>query len=188
MYSGGSYVPVGGVAVTPSTRGTIVDTTGSVYIGRGYQSLSGGTSNFHGYIDEFRFVHGVDLFTSLYQSSGTVMPTSAYVKHGVDDEFTTKLIHFDTNYIDTATGNTYASNNATVLSATQYVWLQSLHVPAGKAIMYSRNTNVDKYATLSGQINRMHNLDMWLYLSALPSEGYISFGATGGKFIWRNRR
>lgn len=175
VYSGGSYVPVGGVAVTPSTRGTIVDTTGSVYIGRGYQSLSGGASNFHGYIDEFRFVRGVDLFTSLYQSLGTVMPTSAYVKYGVDDEFTTKLIHFDTNYIDTATGNTYGAVDTAALSATQYVWLQSLYVPANKYISYSRNTNVDKYATLSGQINRMHNLDMWIYLSVLPSVGeYIS--------------
>ena len=176
VYSGGSYVPVGGVAVTPSTRGTIVDTTGSVYIGRGYQSLSGGTSNFHGYIDEFRFVYGVDLFTSLYQSSGTVMPTSAYVKHGVDDEFTTKLIHFDTNYIDTATGNTYGEVDTAALSDTQYVWLKSLYVPANKYISYSRNVNVDTYATLSGQINRMHNLDMWLYLSELPSAGvYIPF-------------
>jgi len=176
VYSNGSYVPVGGVAVTPSTRGTIVDTTGSVYIGRGYQSLSGGTSNFHGYIDEFRFVHGVDLFTSLYQSLGTVMPTSAYVKHGVDDEFTTKLIHFDTNYIDTATGNTYGEVDTAALSDTQYVWLKSLYVPANKYISYSRNTNVDKYATLSGQISRMHNLDMWLYLSELPSAGvYIPF-------------
>jgi len=175
VYSNGSYVPVGGVAVTPSTRGTIVDTTGSVHIGRGYQSLFGGTLNFHGYIDEFRFVHGVDLFTSLYQSLGTVMPTSAYVKHGVDDEFTTKLIHFDTNYIDTATGNTYGEVDTAALSDTQYVWLKSLYIPNNGKITYSRNI-VDKYATLSGQPNRMHNLDMWLYLSELPSAGvYIPF-------------
>lgn len=171
VYSDGSFVPVGGVAVTPSTRGTIVDTVGSVHIGRGYQSLSGGTSNFHGYIDEFRFVKGVDLFTSLYQSLGTVMPTSAYVKHGVDDEFTTKLIHFDTNYIDTATGDTYRGVANAALSTTQYVWLQSLYISTTTGtIQYLRNI-VDRYATLSGQINRMHNLDMWFYLSELPSAG-----------------
>jgi hypothetical protein len=171
VYSGGNYIPVGGVAVTPSTRGTIVDTTGSVYIGRGYQSLTGGTSNFHGYVDEFRFVSGVDVFTSLYQSLGNVQPTSAYVKHGVDDEFTTKLIHFDTNYIDVATGNTYGNIDTAALSDAQYMWLSSLYVPANKFISYTRNINVDKYATLSGQVSRMHNLDMWIYLSALPGVG-----------------
>lgn len=170
-YTGGNYTPVGGVSITPSVRGTIVDTTGSVCIGKGYATLYGGTSNAVGYIDEFRFVKGVDLFTSLYQSSGTVMPTKAYTKHGVDDEYTTMLIHFDAQYTDTATGNNYLAKSATaVLDDATYVWIKSMYIPTSTYITYLRQVP-SLYNTLTGQAYRMHNLDFWYKVTSLPASG-----------------
>jgi hypothetical protein len=170
VYSDG-YVPVGGNNITANLSGPIVDDTGMVYIGRGYPSLSGATVNFIGYIDEFRFVKGVDLFTSLYQSLGTVMPTSAYVKYGVDDEYTTMLLHFDTNYIDTATGNSYVSKSATtLLTNTSYMWVKSVTVPTGASITYARESP-SLYNTVAGQPVRMNNIDFWWNVPTLPTNG-----------------
>lgn len=145
----------------------ISDTTGSVYIGRAFSGYGGSSfSNFKGYIDEFRYLNGTCAHTASFP-----VETAAYKKHGLDSEYTTKLLHFDTSTVCAATNNNYRAIDAGIaISNTEYKWVKSLYVPGTKVIQYAQYNNLD-CIVINGAACRYWNIDFWLHLVALPSAG-----------------
>ena len=140
--------------------------TGDFEIGR----LGSGVRYANCYLDEFRFINGGSIFPALPPANITP-PTSAYVRGGVDDEYTVGLLHFNgadasTTFTDSV-GNSWTAVGGVEISQTTYeLGNASARVEAAAGLKID---SLSSYTKLHMLCHDQFCVDFWVRYVTLPT-------------------